>query len=178
MTDSRRRIDQIRAPEFEADVTAIPMAELRAKRTMCEELDHELSYYRRLLHGRIDLLSFEQRRRRGEEERSLIEALPHILAGSETREGTSGRQVPVVTPDVPGHGRRDVDRALGDDFLAHLPDIDDDDLERIRSELVAAEADVSAQRREVYAAYERLQAELTRRYRDGLADADELLRQS
>lgn len=178
MTETRRRIDRIRDPEFEADLSDMPMEELRAKRTMCEDLDNELSYYRRLLHGRIDLLTFEQRRRSGEEQRSLIDALPEILAGSETRHVSSGRQVPVVMPDVPAPGRREVDVALGDDFLAHLPEIDDGELDEIRNGLVEAEEDVSEQRRDVYGAYERLQAELTRRYRDGLADADELLRHS
>ncbi len=177
MTANRRRIDVIRDPAFAADLSEIPLEDLRAKRTMCEELDNELSYYRRLLHGRIDLLTFEQRRRRGEEERSLIDALPAILAGTERRHGTSGRQFPVVAPDFPAPGRREVDRALGDDFLAHLPDIDDAELDHIRASLAEAEAEVSEQRREVYGAYERFQAELTRRYRDGLADADELLRQ-
>jgi len=47
---------------------------------MCDDLEGELSYYRRLLHGRLDLLNFELRRRSGEETRSLIEALPEILA--------------------------------------------------------------------------------------------------
>jgi len=37
------------------------------------------------------------------------------------------------------------------------------------------EAEVSAERRIVYTAYEQIVAEITRRYRDGLVNADELL---
>ena len=145
---------------------------------MCDEVDTELSYYRRLLHGRMDLLAFELRRRSGDETRTLIEALPEILAGSETVRTSSGRQVPVVLPDLPASGKRSVDKALGDDFLTRLPSIETAELEHVQSLLTETEEEVSAQRSAVYQVFERAQAELTRRYRDGLADADELLRQN
>jgi hypothetical protein len=85
-TDSaqrHRRLDQVLAPEFTADIEAFDLDELRRRRNLADEVETELSYYRRLLHGRMDLLAFEQRRRRGEELRSLIEALPEILVGRE-----------------------------------------------------------------------------------------------
>ncbi|MDJ0962368.1 MAG: hypothetical protein QNJ88_17105 [Acidimicrobiia bacterium] len=146
---------------------------------MCDELDTELSYYRRLLHGRLDLLQFEQRRRRGDETRSLIEALPEILAGdvAETRSHeTVLRDLPIEPPDM-GAGNRPIDRILGDDFLAHLPTISDDELTSIADELTTTERAVSADRRAVYAALEEILEELTRRYRDGLANVDQLLQQ-
>ena len=102
MTDPhRRRIDQILDPGYLEDIENIPLDALRAKRLMCDEVDTELSYYRRLLHGRMDLLAFELRRRRGEETRTLLEALPEIIAGAERSGGTSGRAMPVDVPDVP-----------------------------------------------------------------------------
>jgi hypothetical protein len=172
----RRRIDEILDPEYLQDLEGLATSELRRRRSLCDDLDTELSYYRRLLHGRMDLLAFELRRRSGEEERSLIEALPEILAGSERAGPTTGRAVPVVVPEFSGEGRRMVDRALGDDFLARLPVIDDAELNEVQSLLTGVEGEVSQQRRAVYEVYEALQAELTRRYRDGLADVDDLLR--
>jgi len=172
----RRRIDHILDPGFSSDLDAIPLDEVRTRRALCEAVENELSYYRRLLHGRMDLLAFELRRRRGEESRTLLEALPEILADADGGRTGSGRSVPVAMPDIPSSGRREVDRALGDDFLAHLPDAADVELERIQSALTTVETEISGQRRGVYEVYERLQAELTRRYREGLADADELLR--
>ena len=176
----RRRIDVITEAAFSADLRDIPLDELRERRTLCDGLDTELSYYRRLLHGRMDLLAFEMRRRKGEESRSLIEALPEILAGAESRAPmtSSGRPVPVTVPDLPIEGKRIIDRVLGDDFLARLPSLDDAELEQIQALLTSTEVDVSEQRRQVYEVYEMLQAELTRRYRDGLADVDELLRRT
>ncbi len=156
------------------------MDDLRSRRGICDDLDSELSYYRRLLHGRMDLLSFELRRRSGEETRTLIEALPDILSdGSE--EGPSHflvpKLLPVDPPDVPAEGRRPIDRVLGDDFLTHLPDIKTAELEEIQLMLTEAESKVSQQRRGVYEVLEQLTGEVARRYRDGLASVNELLEQ-
>ena len=154
------------------------MDDLRTRRRICDELDAELSYYRRLLHGRMDLLSFELRRRRGEETRSLIEALPDILADASDQAPSHflvPKSLPIDPPEIPTEGRRPVDRVLADDFLTHLPDIDDDELESILVQLTDAERRVSDQRRAVYETLEQLTAEVARRYRDGLASVTELL---
>lgn len=174
----RRRIDQVRDPAFLADLTEIPIEELRARRALCDDLDAELSYYRRILHGRMDLLAFELRRRSGEESRSLLEALPDILAtgvGGGRGDGPAPRMLTIEAPDIPERGRRAVDRALDDGFLARLPSLADAELEEIQAALTEVERDVSAERRAVYDAQEAILAELTRRYREGLADVGGLL---
>jgi hypothetical protein len=175
--ERRRRIDIVQDAEFTASLGELDVAELRRRRAVCSGLDIELSYYRRLLHGRMDLLAFEARRRRGEDERSLLEALPEILAG----EGTAGpgfpeRRVEVEIPELPDKGRRAIDRVLSDDFLARLPDLTDGELEETQQRLAAVERELSRQRRAVYDAYDLIQAELTRRYAAGGADSDHLLR--
>jgi hypothetical protein len=178
LEQNRRRIDQVTDPEFVANLRDLGIAELRERRRICDELDTELSYYRRLLHGRLDLLTFEQRRRRGEESRSLIEALPEILAGQDTATSTRSllpRTLPIEAPDM-GDGRRPIDRVLSDDFLTHLPSISDAELDEIEESLATTERAVSSERRAVYDALEQILEELTRRYREGLADVDQLLR--
>ena len=72
-------------------------------------------------------------------------------------------------------GRRSIDRVLADDFLTHLPDIDDAELLSIQVMLTDAEQRVSMQRRSVYEALETLTDEVARRYRDGLTSVNELL---
>ena len=84
MEQHRRRIDQVLDPAFTADLEELPLEDLRARRNTLDELDTEFSYYRRILHGRMDLLDFELRRRSGEETRSIIEALPEILSDGAT----------------------------------------------------------------------------------------------
>ena len=178
LEQNRRRIDQVTDPDFVRDLTEVPIETLRDRRRVCDDLDTELSYYRRLLHGRLDLLEFEQRRRRGDETRSLIEALPEILAGGDGDLGEGGvlKNLPIEPPDV-GDAKRPIDRILGDDFLAHLPTISDEELTSISDELTETERAVSSDRRAVYSALERILEELTRRYRDGLANVDQLLQQ-
>jgi len=180
MTQQRRRIDQVMGSNFTATLSEVPLDDLRKRRELLDHLDTELSYYRRMLHGRLDLLDFELRRRSGSETRSLIEALPDILA-----DGPSGKtsnpldkERTVELPELPGlsgAGRREVDQVLSDGFLARLPILEDEELTRIRDALSATEATVSEQRRAVYDAYDLITAELTKRYRDGSANPDELL---
>ena len=79
-------------PEFSSDLDEVTLDELRRRRHLCDELDSELSYYRRMLHGRMDLLAFEIRRRSGEETRSLIEALDEILADEVRAKGPAARR--------------------------------------------------------------------------------------
>ncbi len=174
---NRRRIDQVADPEFLAELDSVSLDELRERRRVLGDLDTELSYYRRLLHGRMDLLAFEMRRRRGEEQRSLIEALPDILADHDRQDDGGGlpKELPIEAPSIPETGRRAVDRALADDFLARLPSLADAELEEIQAGLTEVERDISAQRNVVYTAHEAILTELTRRYREGLADVDGLL---
>jgi len=163
--DKRRRIDQVLDPDFVQDLTTLDLDSLRARRDLAEGVETELSYYRRLLHGRMDLVQFELKRRSGEETRSLIEALPQVLAAGETTGGQVGRLRGQFFPDLPDERHRSIDRILSDGYLATLPDIDDKDLSEIQVSLADTERDVSSQRREVQEVFDTLQAELTARYR-------------
>jgi hypothetical protein len=179
LENKRRRIDVVSERAFLADLGDVPMAVLRERRGLCEDLDGELSYYRRLLHGRLDLLGFEMRRRSGEETRSLIEALPEILSDDDDtppREAMP-KNLPIELPDM-GERRRAIDRALDDDFLTHLPAVADEDLSEIETQLAAVEREISSQRKAVHQALDAILEELTRRYRDGSASVDELLEQA
>lgn len=177
MNPGRRRIDDAMDPAFVADIETLSTDELREKRALLDELDTELSYYRRMLHGRMDLLSFELRRRSGEETRTLLEALPQILAA-----GVGGmhrspipKELSLEPPSSGSDERHPVDTILQDDFLAHLPTIDDKELIAIQVTLTDAERMVSMERRKIYDVYDVISAELTRRYKEGLADAGDLL---
>jgi len=175
--ERRRRIDTISDPAFLAELTAVDNAELRSRRAMCTELDQELSYYRRLVHGRIDMVAFERRRRRGEEQRSLVDALPDIL-GDTPPPATGHATVllrDVAPPDLPHPGRRRIDYLLGDDVLTRLETVEDETLDRFDVALREEEREVSQQRAVVHKTLDALGAELQRRYRLGLTSVDELL---
>ncbi|MFV9671705.1 MAG: hypothetical protein ACNYZH_00645 [Acidimicrobiia bacterium] len=176
MEPRRRRIDQVTDPAYVQDLDSLSMEELRDRRRVLDDLDTEFSFYRRMLHGRMDLLSFEMKRRSGEETRSLIEALPQILADG--IDGPSRNTIPkdlsLTLPELSGAGNRSIDRVLGDGFLAHLPSLEDDELQDIQETLAEAEQQISNQRRSVYDVFDLINAEITRRYRNGLVDTTDL----
>lgn len=177
MSQKRRRIDQVTDESFTAGVSEVSIDELRSRRTVCDGLDTELSYYRRMIHGRLDLLDFELRRRSGDETRSLIEALPEILADSPSGRTSNplDRELSLDLPELAGAGKREVDDALSDGFLAHLPTTETTELEHIRSVLIDTEKVVSTQRKAVYEAHDIITSEIARRYRSGSTTADEFL---
>jgi hypothetical protein len=125
----------------------------------------------------MDLLAFEMKRRTGEETRSLIEALPQILADGidGPSRNTIPKDLPIELPELTGAGNRSIDRVLGDGFLAYLPSLEDTELEEIQAALAEAEQQVSTQRKSVYDVHDRVNEEITRRYRDGLIDPIDLL---
>ena len=161
---ARRRIDQVLEDGF-ASVDDVDIDELRSRRQMAHDVENELSYYRRLLHGRMDLIRFEQRRRTGEEKRSLIEALPEILADDANPSSGRGRHIATDLPTLPDVGKRNIDQILGDDVLTRLTEIGDDDLAAALEAVQELEVRMSEQRRAVQAVEDVLVDELAARYR-------------
>jgi len=169
IVEQRRRIDQVLSPDFVAQLREADLETLRGRRNLADEVETELSYYRRMLHGRMDLLAFEMRRRSGEETRSLIEALPEILGG-EAPNRRSQHRPGTLAPDLPLEGRRPIDSVLDDDFLSRLPALSDEELGEIQENLALTEQDVSEERLEVQAVFDQIQAEILRRYMEGRVD--------
>lgn len=168
MPSERRRLDQVKDPEFVSDLETISLDELRNRRDLADDVENELSYYRRILHGRLDLLAFEQRRRRGEEDRSLIDALTEILTGRDRVGGSSGRHLSTELPDIPLNGRRHLDQILGNDLMARLGEMDESELAEAASELAELEAEISGVRQDVQGILDLLHAEVINRYKQDL----------
>lgn len=166
MTDKRRRIDVVLEPEYVEGLASLDLDEVRRRRDTAEDVEAQISYYRRLLHGRMDLLAFEMRRRTGEESRSLMEALPEILAdgmiiGSEP----NLRHIDTMPPLPSVTGRRLIDKIMDDDVLASIPDLTDQDLSEAIDRLRDVESELSVQRRELHKVIDRLHDEVVARYR-------------
>jgi hypothetical protein len=163
---SRRRIDQVLDPEFVDGLDDLHLDEIRSRRQLAGDVENELSYYRRLLHGRMDLIRFEMRRRAGEETRSLIDALPEILADSEpTGSNRSGRYEVPDLPALPDVGKREIDHVLGGDVLLRLHEIDADALASALDSISDMEVEVSNRRRNVQRVEDALVKALAGRYR-------------
>jgi len=164
--EQRRRLDMVMDAEFVEGLDELSGSHLRERRQIAADVESELSFYRRLLHGRMDLLNFELARRRGEEKRSLIEALPQILGAGETAGGQTGRIRSEYLPELIGEGNRSIDTVLADDFLTRMPEMAVEELESTQATLAETEERISERRRIAQDRFDRLQEKITGLYRD------------
>lgn len=174
MAQGHRRIDRVLDEAFVADLGSVSLAELRERRREAEQEETDLSYMRRLLQGRLDILRAELARRDGEET-DLVQALPRILA-DDTSGGPRGlgRHISAEPSRADAH-RRHVEALVADVDLSNPSAHDDAALRRLLDVLEGEEQKVSESRRQVQKVMDALTAEVTRRYREGDADPSDLL---
>jgi len=117
-------------------------------------------------------LALELRRRSGQEERSLIEALPEILASGMTFGSEPNLRHLDTMPPIPATtGRRLIDRIMDDGILTQLPELTDDELTEAIERVQEVEAELSAQRRQLHEVIDALQDEIIARYRSQQGEA-------
>lgn len=166
MTENRRRIDIVLQPDYLEGLTELDFDELRNRRTMASDVEAQVSYYRRLIHGRMDLLNFELRRRNGEEERTLLEALPEILASGMILGSEPNLKHIETMPPIPTKtGRRLIDKIMDDGVLIRLPDLAGEEINEALDRLRDVEKQLSDQRQQLHRVIDTLQDEIVGRYR-------------
>ncbi|MEU3713313.1 ABC transporter substrate-binding protein [Streptomyces catenulae] len=160
-------------PVVQPDLTAPGLPELRVLRRDAQREEADLSYLRRLLQGRIDILRAELARRAAPLP-PLLDRLPEILADVPSRHRSSARHVTVGTP----HGeeyRRLADDMLGEVELSDLGARTDGELTEAMTRLVRYEQQVSGRRQSLQRMADDCSTEIARRYREGEAQVDDLL---
>lgn len=173
MKGGRRRIDRVTEPSYLGDLAGRPLADVRAMRAECQEEEAVLSYERRLLHARLDIMRAELERRAGKGGPSLVERLPQILA-DEHRSTRGAFPQEVVLPSFE-NSRRRVEQVVSDDTLANLSGLPDDRIRDLIATTEEVERSVSADRRRVQQVLDALNAEIGRRYKTGDADPADVL---
>ena len=175
MAQGNRRIDKVLDPDFVEGLGQLSLEDLRERRREAEQEETDLSYMRRLLQGRLDILRAELARRGGEQT-DLVQALPHILSddGPSTGPRGLGRHVTAEPSRADAH-RRHVEQLVADVDLSNPSAHDDASLRRVLATLEAEEQKVSESRRSVQQVMDALTGEVTRRYREGDADPSDLL---
>ena len=174
MPQGNRRIDKVLDPDYVNGLREISLDDLRERRREAEQEETDLSYMRRLLQGRLDILRAELARRDGTGS-DLVDALPQILA-DEPSGGPRGmgRHIAAEPSRADAH-RRHVEQLVADVDLSNPDAHDDASLRRVLETLEAEEAKVSESRRAVQKVMDALTAEVTRRYREGDANPSDLL---
>lgn len=155
------------------DLRALRLHELRAMRRSAQCEEASLSFVRRLLQGRIDILEAELRRRAAQDS-ALLERLPQILADTPTPQRSSARHVTLALPDGAEYQRL-VEQTLAEVALSDLTARTDAELHDALRHLATCEARVSRQRQSLHQTADACSAEIARRYREGEARVDDLL---
>ncbi|MGL5828387.1 MAG: aerial mycelium formation protein [Angustibacter sp.] len=179
----RRPIDRILTPSFVADVSTLDLAELRSRRALAEQEEVDLSYARRLLQGRLDLLRAEVDRRASgiaptanrRTDSQLARDLGATLADANPRQDHGlGRHV-LADPSRVGEHRRAAEQAVADVRASNPVVLADAELAAAILRLEEFEQQISENRHRVQVIMDRLTADMTRRYRDGEANVHDVL---
>jgi hypothetical protein len=174
MAEPRRRlVERITDPSYGEGLSDKSMDELRSMREECKEGENELSFERRLVQARMDILSAELQRRAGNDAENLMERLPQILKPERASSGDV--PLPARAPDfsIPRNvdvPRRRVEEIVGEQTLARLPGLQAEEIKGIISSLEEHERAISGRRKRVHDVLDAIQAEIVRRYRSGEAD--------
>ncbi|MFE1028442.1 aerial mycelium formation protein [Streptomyces sp. NPDC058818] len=181
----RPPVQRTDSPELPADppghdLIALSLPELRTLRRDAQREEADLSYVRRLLQGRIDILRAELARRRPASvvttaaRGPVVERLSEILTDAPARQRSSARHVTLGTPRSE-ECRRLAAEMLGEVELSDLTARTDVELTAGMGRLVRYEQQVSRRRQRLQRTADDCSAEIARRYREGEAQVDDLL---
>jgi hypothetical protein len=178
--DGNRRIDRVLSEGYLEDLTGRSLDEIRGLREEADQEEADLSYLRRLLQARVDLVQNEiERRKFGDPvPDDLVAHLTTVLTDEPRHRPNahgSGRHRS-VEPSNPGVQRRHVEHLVTDGLLTDLPAATETDLAAALTQLTAEEVSVSERRTAVQHVSDALGAEIGRRYRVGEADVSTLLK--
>jgi len=170
-----RRIDRVLAEDYLDGLRDLPLPEARQLRTDAEQEEVDLSYLRRMIQGRLDILRAELNRRDGTSTGTLVEGLAAILADEPRGPARGLGRHSTVEPSRADSHRRYVEALVANVDLSDVSARSTDELAHAMRTLSEEEQGISVKRQLVQKAMDACSAEITRRYRDGEADVDTLL---
>lgn len=169
--DGNRRIDQVLGAGFTEDLEGLDRDEVRRRRDLARAELEYLSFLRRLLQGRRDLLRDEvDRRRTGGEAQPVLERVVSVMA--EGSRGPSRGEAPMIPmpEDEIAMARRRVERLVSDARLSDLEALSDQELDDAGRNIEQEEREVSDVRTRVIEVHDSLQEEMKRRLKAELGN--------
>ncbi len=170
-----RRIDRVLAEDYLAGLAQASLAEVRGLRSEAEQEEVDLSYIRRMVQGRMDIVRAEAQARGGADLAPLVERLAEILADEPRSPARGLGRHTTLEPTRADEHRRYVERLIGDADLSDVEARTPEQLAQTLEMLAGEEEKLSLKRREVQTVMDACSAEITRRYREGEADVADLL---
>lgn len=159
------------------------LEEIRQMRTDCQRAEVALSYVRRLIQGRLDIVHTFLEYPGADntpELGDLVQDLPGILTAGPGRPAGFGHLPMRLAPDTEDEGltqelTEELDGVLGADEIGRLGELDRASLEAVADRLTAIERRVSGVRRALHERIDALQWEIVERHKSGRATVDGLL---
>ncbi|MBS3939737.1 MAG: hypothetical protein KG028_02130 [Actinobacteria bacterium] len=178
----RQQLQRILADDYLDGLTDWSTADLRTARADCEAEEEAVSYARRLMQGRLDILRDELQQRDGAgdadgEVTDVLARLASVLSVDRPAPGSSPLQARATRLRVPAAAadyEEEVDQVVGGDFLEDLHHRPTSALAEAVERLAAHEHELSQARRGLFDRIDRLRDELARRYKDGSAAVSDL----
>lgn len=177
----RRRLDRILAEDYLAGLPARSTGEIRRMRHACQEEETEVSFVRRCLQGKLDIIRSEAQRRRDAPNSSgtvhpLLGVLPSILGDAHTaRRPLRFRVTRPVAPRSLNHHRREFERFANQPVFSQPAERSADELIELAEAIAAHERELSTLRSDLHARIDALQNELASRYINGQTTISEVL---
>jgi hypothetical protein len=175
--------DRVAQPGYLDGLKTRPLDDVRAMRAECGQLEAQLSYARRLVQGRLDIVQAERMRRAAgmppSDLADLVAAIPEMLSprvlgprGNGAARVTGGHR----SHDIGDHDdpvlEAELDAVFDGAQLVSLPAASDEHVASVAEKLAELERDVSQRRRAALEAFDSLSAEMVRRFRTGEATVD------
>lgn len=164
MAGGRRRIDRVLSPDFVAGLDGLSMQQLRERRQDAMQEEADLSYVRRMLQGRIDILDDQLRADPDASDEELVARLTRAMVSQGSMQPTSSRHL-TLEPSRLAERRRYVERLISDIGLSDPSAMSADEVRGAVARLQEQERLVSDVRADVHGVIDVLTEELARRYR-------------
>ncbi len=179
-------LEQVLADDLLEGLTTRPMEEIRSQRTRTAQVESDVSLARRVVQGRLDIIGYEARRRSGDADAAdalpgLLFDLPSLMTDEPRPDAPTttpgSRPVSITAPgEVAAELVERLDAVASPGKLTSVGELADEELADLLDRMRSYESELSTVRRRLHDRIDVFQAEIGRRYRDGEASVDSLLR--
>lgn len=161
------------------DLASLSLNDLRSQRDECRAVEDKVSYLRRLVQGRSDIVAADlQRRSEGStpaDMGALVDQLPSILSDRTPPVGPGRLPASLAPPDDDGALTAELDQVAPAGVLVDLAHESEEAVRELAERLSRLERDVSGARRALFDRIDAYQGELARRYKIGEASVGSVL---
>jgi hypothetical protein len=173
-------LERLFATDYLDAVDERALDDVRTMRAECQEAETVVSYLRRVVQGRLDVVhSFIDHHNTGQSVGDLdavVEDLSSIIGSGPARPQGYGRLPSQMSPDMEKADlTREIDDVLDADGIGKLPTMTEGELRSLAERLTVIEQRISDERRTLHERIDALQAEIVSRYKTGDVNPDDLL---